>query len=399
MKCIRPTGAPIRLTLSRDRTASIKQGHPWIFRDYLVEAPPASPGSLALLRAKDGAVIAQGMYDSSSHLVFRTCAVNPDRFDESFVAARIEAAVTLRKRLFSDCNTTGFRLLNGEGDNLPGLVCDVYGDQAIFQLDGDGPAGFWNLDGIASNISKSTGVANFFRKHRSGESESLSTAVLGAAPSGEVSFRENGLKFSADVLRGQKTGFFFDQRDNRQRVGAIAKDRTVLNLFGYTGGFSIYAGCGGARHVTTVDLAKPAIQSAAQNWRLNGLEDSKHTAVAADAFEFVERSLANRDLWDLVIVDPPSFAPGKQHFEKARSAYVAIFTGAAKVTEKGGILAASSCSSHVSADQFLEICAESVSRAKRRATVLGVYGQPEDHPFPIACQELRYLKFVTLLLD
>jgi len=398
MKLVAAQPPPVRLTLLRDRIASLKRGHPWIFADFLTELPPAPPGSLALLRDKEGQVIAQGIYDSTSPLAFRACALNPDRLDDEFVERRMRRAFSHRRALLTE-TTTGYRLFNGEGDGLPGLVCDVYGEYAVYQLDGAGPNGFWHLPGIAQLVSELGGPKNAYRKNRSGEPESSAEVLLGEPPQQNIVFKENGHLFQVNLVQGQKTGFFLDQRDNRARVGKLARDRSVLNLFGYTGGFSVYAACGGASHVTTVDSAKPAILAAQENWSLNKLDPSLHDAVAADAFEYLERAHTERRTWDFVIVDPPSFAPGKQHVEKAAAAYLSVITSAVRVTAPFGLLAASSCSSHIPAEMFLQICEQSISKARRRGTVLGIYGQPEDHPFPLACQELRYLKFVLIRID
>jgi 23S rRNA (cytosine1962-C5)-methyltransferase len=219
---------------------------------------------------------------------------------------------------------------------------------------------------------------------------------LGDLREPNVQFTENGLRFRANLIDGQKSGFFFDQRDNRNRIRALSSGRRMLNLFGYTGGFSVYAGAGGAEHVTTVDLAKPAIEDAEANWALNGLQPQKHVGVAADVFKFLEQANAAKDHWDLIVVDPPSFAKSSKHIDAAQESYSSLFTSALRVLDSGGIIALSSCSSHISTELFLEICGTSLSKARRRGTILGIYGQPEDHPFPFVCKELQYLKFVLL---
>jgi 23S rRNA (cytosine1962-C5)-methyltransferase len=170
----------------------------------------------------------------------------------------------------------------------------------------------------------------------------------------------------------------------------------VLNLFSYTGGFSVYAGSGGARSVTSVDLAAPAIEDAGVNWEINSLPDGAHTGVAGDAFEFLESARKEHRRWDLIVVDPPSFAPAEKHVEKATESYIKLFSMALQVAAPQAIVALSSCSSHISPTQFTDICQAACSRARRRARVLGVYGQPEDHPFPLVCPELQYLKFNLL---
>jgi 23S rRNA (cytosine1962-C5)-methyltransferase len=391
-----PQHEPVRLKLARERTRVLKQGYPWVYRDWLKDLPPAPPGSRAMVRDKDGALLAFGMYDPTGPLAVRVCALEREQLNDDLIRAKLEAALGLRGALFDGETTNGFRLLNGEGDGLPGLTCDVYGpDHAVLKLDGDAPAGFWNVDAVADWLGERLGVANVFLKFRA-DATSRGRAVRGRVPSEPVQFRENGKAFQANLVDGQKTGFFFDQRDNRARIGELAQGRSVLNLFAYTGGFSVYAGASGAGDVTSVDLAKPAVEDARHNWLLNDLPPDRHHAVAADAFQFLEDARAANRTWDLVIVDPPSFAPAARHVEKALASYQTLFASALQVLSAGGIAALSSCSSHVSTQMFLELTEAAVSKARRRATVLGVYGQPADHPFPLVCRELQYLKFLLL---
>jgi 23S rRNA (cytosine1962-C5)-methyltransferase len=384
---------PVRLKLVRDRTRTLKQGYPWIYRDWLADVPNAPAGSRAIVRDKDDALIAFGMFDPVSPLAVRVVALE-QRLDENLILAKLEGALALRHRLF-DAKTTGFRLIGGEGDGLAGLTCDLYGDHAVLKLDGDSPAGFWNVEGTADWLIERAGARNVFLKFRS-DAATRGRAVRGAMPTEPVRFLENGLEFQADVVQGQKTGFFFDQRDNRARIGALARGKSVLNLFAYTGGFSVYAGANGATQVTSVDMAKPAMEEAERNWALNGLAPDIHQTAAMDAFQFLTDARAAKRVWDLVIVDPPSFAPAEKHVQKALASYQALFTSSIQVLSAGGIIALSSCSSHITPEMFFEIGEQAVSKARRRATVLGVYGQPADHPFPLVCRELQYLKFVLL---
>ena len=382
------------LRLARDRTRTLKQGYPWIYRDWLKELPPAPAGSFARVRDLDGSLIAFGMYDPAGPLAVRVCALEREQLDDELILAKLDAALVLRRALFDE-RTTGFRLLNGEGDGLPGLVCDVYGNHAVVKLDGDAPAGFWNVDAVADWLGDRLKIEHVFLKHRA-DADTRGRVLRGETTLDAVEFRENGLRFQANLIDGQKTGFFLDQRENRARIGTLAKGRSVLNCFAYTGGFSIYSGAGGAADVTSVDLAKPAIEDARRNWALNALPDAGHTAVAADVFAFLETARAARREWDLVIVDPPSFASAQRHVEKAIASYQSLFVAAMKVCAPGGILALSSCSSHITSERFLELIETSVSKARRRATVLSIAGQPADHPFPLACREMQYLKFVLL---
>jgi 23S rRNA (cytosine1962-C5)-methyltransferase len=397
MKFIQPsTEQVVRLKLARDHSKHLKQGYPWIYDQWLVERPKASPGSRAIVRSKEGELLAFGMYDPGSPIAVRVCALIDEKLDDALIEQRLTRAWALRRALFnssSNVSTNGFRLLNGEGDGLPGLVCDMYGDAAILKLDGEGPTGFWDLEGIAAWLVAHAHAKLVYLKPRAG-TDGVDKVLYGTLNQPSVEFKENGVTFRTNIVHGQKSGFFLDQRDNRARIGQLAKDKTVLNMCGYTGGFSVYAGVGGAKHVTTVDLATPAIEDALVNWQLNNLPKERHSGVVADAFEYLEGALQQKESWDLIIVDPPSFAPAEQHVERAKYNYQKLFASALKVLSLEGVIALSSCSSHIPLEMFFEICQAAFSEARLRATILGVYGQPEDHPFPAACRELQYLKFV-----
>ncbi|PNW79253.1 hypothetical protein CHLRE_09g407900v5 [Chlamydomonas reinhardtii] len=399
---------PVHLVLAKDRVRSVKRGHPWIFPEVLRELPRAPAGSLALLKTADGEILAKGYYDPASKLAFRTFALQKDKLDESLIAARLGRAAALRDALFAPFDqTNGFRLINGEGDGLPGLVVDVYNDSAVVKLDGAGAEAFYNANGLAAWLQQRLAgrLATVYMKYRTAsgvkEEEERGRLLAGVAPSAErpARFVENGVQFQADIVQGQKTGFFLDQRDNRAFIRRLSNNKRVLNVFGYTGGFSVYAGVGGASHVTTVDVGKAALSFADANWALNGLEPSRHVAAAEDAFEFLERAGKAREKWEVVIIDPPSFAPSKQAVEKAKASYTRLFAAAASVTAPHGTLALASCSSHIDSAMFMEICDEALGKARRQGYVLGVGGQPADHPYPAAADELRYLKFVTFRLE
>ena len=393
---------PLKLRLARNLTRAVKRGHPWVFADALRSLPAAPAGAQAvLLDNKKGREIARGFYDPHSALAFRVCRVEQGQaLDELWAKAQMRRALKLRRSLFDE-QTTGFRLFNGEGDGLPGLVCDVYGDAAVIRLDGEGANGFWDAQGIAEWTADALSlrcVLQRMERRRQGKrrSAALERVLVGVAPHKPVPFVENGVRFKVDISRGQKTGFFLDQRDNRQLIKTFAAGKRVLNVFGYTGGFSVYAGLGGAKHVTTVDLAKPAIEMANFHWQLNKLPPAGHKAVTADAFEFLAASLGRKRTWELVILDPPSFAPSKDTVVKGASAYKNLAAAGVKVTAPDGLLALASCSSHIGLEMFLNACEEGISLGRRRGTVLGIYGQPADHPSPLPLPEFRYLKFVLL---
>jgi len=401
MSLIKPfNGHPIELRLSRDLVRSLKRGHPWVFADNLRQLPPAQPGAHALLLDnKKGQPVARGIYHPQSPLAFRVCSLQPEQpLNHTWAEAQLNRALALRRFLFAGPNTTGYRLFNGEGDGLPGLICDVYGHTAVIQLDGPAPAGFWDAAEIARWVARRLSLEQVYLKAQA-RSKTDGQALVGEAPTEAASFLENGVQFEADVVRGQKTGFFLDQRHNRQVIREVAANRRTLNVFGYTGGFSVYAGLGGASHVTTVDLSAPALDAATRHWLINRLPPANHHTEKADAFAFLERAAHQRQAWDLVIVDPPTFAATQEAVPKAITAYQTLIAAAAAVTQTDGLLAAASCSSHVDLPAFLAACEEGIAKARRRATVLAIHGQPADHPAPLVFAEFRYLKFVLMRVE
>ncbi len=392
MEFIQESQKPIYLDLQRDLTKLIKQGHPWLYRSAFKDLPETPAGAIALIRYKNK-VIATGYYSPSSALAVRVCTQDGVRLDDKWAHQQLERALKNRKS-FEDSQTNAFRLINGEGDGLPGLTCDIYNQHAVVQLDGHAPAHFWNTKSIAQWITKNLPIINVIEKNR--ESQDKNLPLIGTLPDKPISFTEHGLNFQADIVNGQKTGFFLDQRENRHLIKRFSEGRSVLNLFSYTGGFSIYAGAGGASEVTSVDIARPATLEAQANWQLNQLS-AEHHALSANVFDFLDEN-KGRQTWDLVIVDPPSFAPSNKSTDKALQSYKTIFTKAINVTSASGLIALSSCSSHIDFPTFLGLCENALSTAHRRGHVLCTQGQPHDHPFPIILKEYRYLKFVLIQL-
>lgn len=397
MKMVRAC-KPLQLRLRKDLTRSIKRGHAWLYSDA-VEHQPAEPGTVATLYDRRGEKrLASGIYDPEHAIALRICCTQPPwNLDDAWVTEQLCNAARLRARVFDASQTTGIRLVAGEGDNLPGLIIDVYQRTAVLKLDGGAPAAFYRPQGIARWLCENLpidGVVQRFRERgRAGE------VICGELTSAKVEFLENGLRFTADVLQGQKTGFFLDQRDNRALVERIASGQRVLNLFSFNGGFSVAAGRGGAEHVTSVDIAEPAIQAAQEHWELNGFPTETHRGETLDCFEFLESASRDREQWGLVICDPPSFAPNEKSREKALAAYARLAQLSASVTQSHGLLALASCSSHVNATSFREANAEGLGRARRTAMLLAECSLPMDHPTPLAMPELRYLKFQLFRLS
>jgi 23S rRNA (cytosine1962-C5)-methyltransferase len=387
---------PVRLKLTRDLNKHLKRGNPWIFSDA-VEKIKAPEGAYTILVSHKNEILAHGYYSPHINLAFRVLNLGDKKFNDSEVVKRLQRAIQNKKHLLTLENKC-FRLINGEGDELPGVVADFYDGVVVLKLDGNASEAFWNKENLAQYFMEQSELpvrcVYFKRKNReeekglilAGECENLT----------DLEFLEHGVKFRTNIIDAAKTGFFLDQRENRNFIRSIAKDKTLLNLFGYTGGFSIYAGLGGAEKVTTVDIAPNAIKGAQVNWQINLLSPEKHDAICVDAFDFVAEAQKKKELWDIVITDPPSFAPNQKSVETAREAYTKIFADSLKLVKEGGFFAASSCSGHISFESFLEIVQEALSKSRRRGKVILIKGQPEDHPFPFALPEMRYLKFVYL---
>lgn len=385
-----------RLKLTRDLTKHIKRGNPWIFSDA-VEKLKTPEGSYVQLISHKNEIIAHGFYSPSINLAFRMLTLGDKKFNDQEVVTRLARAISNKKHLLTLENKC-FRVINGEGDELPGVVADYYDGVVVLKLDGTVSEAFWKKEELANYFMEQSQIpvrcVYFKRKNKEEEKGMI---LAGECRSlAELEFLEHGVKFRTNIIDAAKTGFFLDQRENRNFIRSVSKDKSLLNLFGYTGGFSIYAGLGGASKVTTVDIAPKAIEASVVNWQINLLPSEKHDAICVDAFDFVAEAIKEKKTWDIVITDPPSFAPNQKAVETAREAYTKIFADSLRLVKDGGFFAASSCSGHISFESFLEIVQEALSKSRRRGKVLLIKGQPEDHPFPFALPEMRYLKFVYL---
>lgn len=391
------------IELKRDVTKHLKQGHRWIFANCFDDGRAVKSG-VHLLTFK-GEALALGIWQGDTQLRFRVLVLaeepifrknNMKRSLELYFETQWRKAVAIRKT-FDLTVTNSFRLINGEGDGLPGLIVDIYNDTAVIKHDHAIMEKTWNAPVIAEKIQAEFPQIKCVYLKRRNDADEKGTNIVGTlAP--EVQFLENGVLFASNIRDAAKTGFFLDQRDNRKMIQHFAKDKTVLNLFSYTGGFSIFAAKGGAKEVTSVDIAKVAIQAVARNFEINELKTIHHD-IATDAFEYLEQQNLEKKKYDLVITDPPSFAPNEKSVEQAKAAYTKVFANSIKLVNPEGLFAASSCSSHISSKDFMEICKESFSRARKKATLVYVGGQPVDHPYPSAMEELRYLKFALFRLD
>jgi 23S rRNA (cytosine1962-C5)-methyltransferase len=391
------------MTLTAGAAAAVKQGHPWIWREGVGRGfEGGAAGQVVELRDPTGAAIGQGIWDPSSPIAVRvySSAIAPP-LDARMIGAAIERAMARRRHLIDDPATTAYRLCHGEGDRVPGIVIDRYGEVAVLRLDGEGIVSWLpELGPVVWQSLVRLGIRSLgYRLGRRAEGARGEGARLeplsGAAPPRTVSVKENGIAMIVDLAEGQKTGAFLDQRDNRQRVRELARGRRVLNLFSYAGGFSTAAVLGGARQVTSVDIAQAAHATAQLSLRENGSDPEAHVFVTSDVFSFLAAAQRKKDKWDLVVSDPPSFAPSEKARPRALSAYRKLHRACAAVLAPDGILCAGSCSSHVTADDFATTL-DDAALGRSDLSLVGIYGPPWDHPSLAGWPQGRYLKFAIL---
>lgn len=382
-----------QLELPPDLGRSLAQGHPWVYRDHVPRAFRAEAGSWVRIRA--GATSAVALWDPDSPLALRIFS-RTSVPDESWFATKIKEAYDLRERTGVTAVASAYRLVAGEGDGLPGIVVDRYGPFAVIVLDTSALAPY--IDWVVSGLKRIASFHGIARRNRKGGGPRLEI-LFGRPPPDHLVIEEHGARFYADLHRGQKTGLFLDQRENRRYIQGLAAGRTALNLFGYTGGFSVCAALGGALHVTTVDVAEDAVSAAAENFRLNGLDPNAHDFVASDVFEYLGIATERGQRFDVVICDPPSFARSRGQRGRASEAYVRLHAAAIAVTKPGGFYAASSCSTQVSHDAFHASLRAGASRAHVRLQVFHDAGHAADHPISIGHPEGRYLKFVVARVE
>ena len=383
----------VRLKPGRDR--SLRQRHPWLFSGAIaaVEGDPPS-GATVEVRAADGDLLALAAWSPASQIRARAWSFEPCTVDASFIAARIRRAIDARAAT-PDAPHDGARLVHGESDGLPGLVADRYADVVVVQL-GSAGAEAWR-DAIVEALAGATGARAIVERSdadvRALEGLAPRVGVVRGALPDPVVFREHGIEYAVDVLAGQKTGFYLDQRDNRRIVGAHAAGRRVLNAFCYTGGFTLACLAGGAAHVTSIDSSAPALALAQANLARNpALDASRAQWLEADVFAELRRLRDAAATFDLIVLDPPKFAPTAQHAERAARAYKDVNLLALKLLAPGGLLATFSCSGGIDAALFRKIVAGAALDARADAAVVGRFAASADHPVALAFPEGEYLK-------
>jgi len=402
-----------RVELRKRLERAIRGGHPWLYRDALAAPPRLPDGAVVRVTSRTGRALAIGFWDARSPIAVRLlgeadAGARAPIDVPAVVGERIAAALAGRLAGLDRRETDAFRWIHGEGDRLPGVHVDLYGTAASLRYDGDGARAFYLACDLPARLASVAAAAGIElrtvverRRARHGgaaSAEERAAVVRGAAPRDEIEVRENGLRFGVDLMHGQKGGLFLDQRDNRARVRTLARGCRVLNLFGYTGGFSVYAAAGGAKATVTVDAAAPAIAAARRNFTRNGLATDDARFVAGDAFEFLERAGRDRERFDLVISDPPSFVPNRRALASGLRSYRRLHRLCAAITAPGGTLCAASCSSHVDREAFMATLRDGAREAGRALELRALSGAGFDHPVLSQFPEGDYLKFAVVHL-
>lgn len=391
------------VTLKPGKEKSLLRRHPWVYATGIASTEGrCEAGSTVVIRSADGRFLARGAYSPESQIRVRVWTFDENEpVDHAMFKRRVSAALAHRQRWISD--TSAVRLIFGESDRLPGLIVDYYGQgetgQLVCQFNAAGVEQ-WK-DALVQALVKETGCPNVYERSdaavRQREGLELVTGVLaGAEPDPQLSVTEHGVRYYVDVRNGHKTGFYVDQRDNRKLVGDLAEGRDVLNCFCYTGGFSLAALRGGAKSVTSIDSSGEALKIAASNVTLNGFDAGRATWLDADVFKMLREFRAEGRQFDLIVLDPPKFAPSAQHIDRAARAYKEINLVGMQLLRPGGLLFTYSCSGAISMELFQKIVAGAATDARADARILRRLSAGTDHPMSAAFPEGEYLKGLLL---
>ena len=401
----RPTEKPIAVYVSRAAEHALRHGHPWVFESAIRrQSAPGISGGLAVIFNRHRRFLGVGLFDPHSPIRVRVLQHHtPATINRKWFIAMLTAAAQLRQPLLSlppARITTGYRLVYGENDHLPGMVIDRYAQTLVVKL----YTSAWipHLRDVLSAlmaVSPAERIVLRFSRTLMKTPDRLfglpdKLVVWGEIPTAPILFQENGLYFEADPLHGQKTGFFLDQRDNRARVETLARGKSVLNLFSYTGGFSVYAARGGATEIISVDASAPALHAAERNFAHNrhipAVAAAKHRTIANDAFAVLEQFRRQHKKFDMVIIDPPMFAHKQSQTAAAMAAYRRLTRLGLQILVPGGTLVQASCSSRISAKDFFRSIRQTAAQAKRPLQEIARTEHPLDHPVTFA--EGAYLK-------
>ncbi len=389
----------IAVKLKSAAERKIRQGHPWIFNESITkESHTPNSGDLAIIYDhKSNKLLALGLFDCESPIRIKVihfgggAQINQEWFEHKF-----SEALAIRKPLL-ETDTNSYRLIFGEADGLPGVICDVYDGNAVLKL----YSGAWLpylemlCNAIVNTIQANSIVIRLSRSLQRENSLGLKDGevIFGHLSSEEVLFKEHGVLFSANLIHGHKTGFFLDHRANRKRVGEMSEGKTVLDVFSYAGGFSMHALCGGAERVLSTDISGPALELAQRNAALNEF-NGHHEILKGDAFKELEKMNRTQEKFDIVIIDPPSFAKQKSEVEVALDQYARLARLGAQLVSNEGVLILASCSSRVGPEDFFDEVERAIEDSGKSFRLLNTYGHDVDHPTLEGFPEGRYLKCV-----
>jgi 23S rRNA (cytosine1962-C5)-methyltransferase len=387
------------LKLKPKRERSIIHRHPWIFSGALDNKVKAQEGDIIEVRDSGDKILGYGFYSEKSQISCRMFewTERNDFESEDYWFEKIDNALKLRKVNVLNEGTNAYRLLHAEGDFLPGIIIDVYNDAAVVQIL---VKGIENRKELIFSALQRAGFHNIYVKaktssHVMEDIQSLSGWAVGKTET-PIVIKENNVNFKVDFIEGQKTGFFIDQRDNRQLLRTLSKDKIVLNTFSYTGGFSVYAVAGGAKEVHSVDISADAVQGAIDNVLLN-FPNANHEGMTKDCFEFLKDMPDS--LYDIIVLDPPAFAKSARAVDNATRGYKQINMRAFKKIRPGGLVFTFSCSQNISKELFQKIVFGAAADARRNVRIIHQLHQPADHPINIYHPEGEYLKGLVLWVE
>ena len=388
------------IILKSGRERSVINRHPWIFSGAVKTLPKALNGDIVSVRDNHFNLLGYGFYDPQSQIICRVFefTVNEQIIDQAFWQRKINNAFQLRKEiLFNNKNTDCYRLLHAEGDFLPGVICDIYGDMAVLQLLVKGSQNIY--EDVVFSL-KQLGIKYIYLKNKSNPKRLEEVTLANGFLTDEILEEkkiaiENGLKFLIDFEKGQKTGFFLDQRDNRELLKTYSRNKKILNAFSYTGGFSVYAAAGGAHEVHSVDISKEAAEACQVNMGLN-FKGFPHTAIADDCFDYLKNT---GEEYDIIVLDPPAFAKNARAVPNAARGYKELNLKAFQKIKTNGILFTFSCSQNIDRDLFRKIVFGAAADARRNVRILHQLTQPADHPVSIFHPEGEYLKGLVLHVE
>jgi 23S rRNA (cytosine1962-C5)-methyltransferase len=390
-----------RLELQKDLARHLRAGHPWVFKKALARPPRGLPAGTIVDVVEGDRFVARGYLDPHSAIVVRILTREEgEEVDAAFWRRRVARALALRRELVS--GTSAWRLLHGESDGLPGVVADRYERFAVLKLYSAGltPHRADIVEALRAECGDLAGVFGRDEIPRDDDDEggeAQGRVLWGAEPPPLIAIDEYGMKILVDVRLGQKTGLFLDQRENRRMVRDLARGRPeALNLFSYTGGFSVAAAMGGAKHVVSSDLDKDALALGRETFKANGLDPADHAFAQGDAFDLLALYKKQGRRFDLVVCDPPAFAKSQKAVEGALAGYASLNRAAMQVLSPGGLLVTCSCSARVSAEQFTEAVKEAAFKLRIELALVGETRQPADHPVSLQFREGRYLKALVL---